>query len=316
LLRNKKRLRIIIFLSTFANREKEVILLARDAELDRLKSVMDKTFAKQQAAYQELKLTGDRRYQIKQELDISWQKVQAARESMDKAYRENQINWDNYKSQREKISREIDIAKSRADILHSQMSASFDNASNAYNYGNKSAAPSYASEGRRYKEELQFANMEVKQLIARAKSLSLPTDSFRQYQATFKLAQSQHNVVQGSYAAAKNDNEQAKKRFEQAKKDHSEAKEFFQNRLAAIKAEQASREQKNQNILMIVNPEVAFMDGKQVKFKPRNDGTGKIDIYFGGIFESDGYGHGHIVVDDCSNVIYMRQQFKKSGIYS
>lgn len=257
-----------------------------------------------------MKTTGDRRGQIKRELDTSWQKVQSARETMDRAYQESQRAWDYYKSQREGISRQIDTTKSMADSLHSQMSTAFDNASNAYNYGDKSSAPSYAAEGHRYKAELQSANAEVKRLIGQSKSLVRPNDSFKSCQADFKSAQAAHKSVQSRYVIAKADNERAKKIFEQAKKDHKRAKEAFQQRLYILKAEKASREAKNRSVLMVANPEVAFMDGKQVKFKPRNNGTGKIDIYFGGVIGSDSYGHGHIVVDGNSNVIYMRQQFK------
>lgn len=284
--------------------------MVKDPELDRLKEEQDRTFEKQQRAYQDLKSTGDRRGKIKEELDVSWQKVQTAREAMDGAYRENQRNWDYYKSQREIISRQIDCAKSKADSLHSQMAAAFDRASNAYNCGDRSSAPGYAAEGHRYKAELQTANAEVKSLITKVKSLPRPNDSFRSYQEIFKSYKAKHKVIQDRYAIAKRDNELAREQFDQARQDHQQAKRAFQDRLARVKAERASNEAKNRSMLMVVDPEVAFMNGKQVKFKPRNDGSGKIDIYFGGMLDSDGYGHGHIVVDRDSNVIYMRQQFK------
>ncbi|MCR5700511.1 MAG: hypothetical protein K6G49_03785 [Candidatus Saccharibacteria bacterium] len=47
--------------------------------------------------------------------------------------------------------------------------------------------------------------------------------------------------------------------------------------------------------------------GQDAKIKPRNDGSGKTDIYFGGSnIAGDGYGHGHAVIDREGNVIYLR----------
>lgn len=47
--------------------------------------------------------------------------------------------------------------------------------------------------------------------------------------------------------------------------------------------------------------------GEDAKIKPRNDGSGKTDIYFGGSNTAgDGYGHGHAVIDREGNVIYLR----------
>jgi hypothetical protein len=169
-------------------------------------------------------------------------------------------------------------------------------------------APGYAAEGHRYKAELQSANAEVKRLIGEAKSLSHPSDSFKSYQAVFKSAQSEHESVQSRYVLAKSANERAKERFEQAKRNHQQAKEAFQDRLASIKAEKASREVKNRGMLMVVASNIGYMDGKQVKFDYRSDG--KINVFFGGIGNPDGYGHGHIVIDQESNVVYMRQPFK------
>lgn len=55
--------------------------------------------------------------------------------------------------------------------------------------------------------------------------------------------------------------------------------------------------------------QMVYVGDKPAKVKPRRDGSGIVDIYFGGVDSPDGVGHGHIVFNGV-DVEYMRQPFK------
>lgn len=47
--------------------------------------------------------------------------------------------------------------------------------------------------------------------------------------------------------------------------------------------------------------------GQDAKVVPKKDGSGKIDVYFGGLNAAgDGIGHGHATIDANGNVTYLR----------
>ena len=47
--------------------------------------------------------------------------------------------------------------------------------------------------------------------------------------------------------------------------------------------------------------------GQDAKVVPKKDGSGKIDVYFGGLNAAgDGLGHGHATIDVNGNVTYLR----------
>ncbi|MCL2869373.1 hypothetical protein FWF48_01005 [Candidatus Saccharibacteria bacterium] len=283
--------------------------MSKDAELERLKTEQSATFNKQQNAFQTMKAAGDRRSAIKRELDASWERVCAARETMNNAYESNQQAWNYYKQQMDSLSSQIEQAKSRADDAHRSMGNAFDRASYAYEHDEKASAPGYAAEGRSYQARRDEYNIEVKRLIEQSKSLQKPSNTdFDIYKRAYNEVKASHSQVQSQYGGAKQEHESAKAVFEAARQAHRQAKEAFQRRLNEVKAQKASYEDKNRGMLMVIAPDIGYMDGKQVKFEYRKDG--KINVFFDGIGDPVGYGHGHIVIDEHSDVIYMRQPFK------
>jgi len=275
----------------------------RGNELGRLKAEKNKAFRRQQSAYQELESTGDHRTQAKKELDVSWQKLQSAKERMDNAYHDNQQTWDRYKSQQESLSRQIEYEKSQADSLHQHMSDAFDRASNEFSYGDKSLAPAYAAEGNRYKAELQSVNAEVKGLVAQSKSLPRPNSSFQSCKASYNTAKSELQSTQNHYSLAKAEHESAKARFRQARREFQQANEAFKARLRKVKAENEHEYEKQRDVARKAGVPESQIDAVKVRYDPLK---GKNDVYFGGLGEADGLGHGHAVVDDSGNIEYLR----------
>ncbi|MCL1839764.1 hypothetical protein FWF89_02060 [Candidatus Saccharibacteria bacterium] len=74
--------------------------MPRNPEIDRLKERSDQAFADKQAAYDRMKPLGDLRSELRAEMDASWDKVQAARLEMNRAFERQQNDWDAYKSER------------------------------------------------------------------------------------------------------------------------------------------------------------------------------------------------------------------------
>jgi len=277
--------------------------------LDRLRAECDRAFEKQQAAYQTMKTAGEERSRVKNELDRNWENVSSLRSRTDRAYESQQAEWDSYKSRRDAISREIDAARARADSLHSQMSAAFDRASDAFNYGDKAAAPSYAAEGRAYKSQLEAANNEVKRLINEVKSMPRPSGDFQYYKNQYDNAKCAHDSVKLRYRAVKQAHESAKSAFEAAKAAHARAKEAFQKTLADVKATREKRSLDDQRLMERAGIPIGYRsDCKVVK---ESDGT--VNFYFGGLGGKDGSYHGHIAMDFMGNITYYRNPFEDHG---
>jgi hypothetical protein len=250
-------------------------------------------------------------------MNQEFERMQASRTQNDRV-------WGEYKRIRDYNNARISSLKSQADSAYQSMINAFERASNAFNYGDKASAPSYSAEGKNYKATLQSLNAEIRTLGAEVKSAKARAESasggitdgcaFNSAKARFQAAKKEHELVQTKFKSVKADYDCAKVAFKSAKADHAKAKEAFQVRLTMLKAEKASRESKNAKALMVVTGEIGYMDGKMVKIKLKNDGSGKVDIFFGGLdLVGDGIGHGHIVVDDY-NVVYMRQPWKTKNI--
>ena len=62
--------------------------------------------------------------------------------------------------------------------------------------------------------------------------------------------------------------------------------------------------------------EIGTMFGQNAKVRPRDDGSGKVDVYFGGLMGAgDGFAHGHAVIDRNGNVTYLRDAWQDHEDY-
>ena len=56
--------------------------------------------------------------------------------------------------------------------------------------------------------------------------------------------------------------------------------------------------------------------GQDAKIRQRNDGSGKTDVFFGGLSAAgDGTGHGHAIIDRDGNVTYLRDAWQDHDDY-
>lgn len=297
----------------------------RDEELDRLKSEQDRTFNQQQEAYQHKKRLDDEKNRLYKIAQNAWQRRSSARDEMKREYERMQAErsrndavWDEYKRIRDSNNGRIDALTQQADDLYQRMVGCFERASDAYNYGDKSSAPGYAAEGRQYQALLKSVNgeksrlcNEVKSAKAYAESFSGKADStlFHNAKIQFETAKREHETAESAFKEAKQRAEFAKREFECAKQNHKSAKEAFQQRLKQVRSEKKRRQDSDKNLMERANIPYYYRNRCKVKREP--DGT--VNFYFGGIGNSDGYGHAHVSMDSSGNITYNRDVFDTHG---
>ena len=209
--------------------------MSKDPELSRLKVEMDRLFDLKQSAYQEMKAAGKERARAKDDLDSAWDQVQSAREDMNNAFEERQRAWDDFKSELDRLSHAIDEAGETANYYHERMQSLFEEAHNAYEYGNKADASSYSAEAREYRDLRDQYNAEKSELIAERRNVQKPSDdNFNYYKSAYEKAKQNHAYYQNVYHDKKEVHESAKEKFEDAQNAHANALEAYRTRKAEL----------------------------------------------------------------------------------
>ncbi|MDR3298321.1 MAG: putative nuclear RNA export factor SDE5 [Candidatus Nomurabacteria bacterium] len=317
--------------------------MPRNPEVYRLKAIADQAFAAKQAAYDRMEPIGQHRHDLNKRLNKSWDEVCSAREEMNSAYERQQVEWESYKSERDSLSAQIDAVARDANRAHEAMRGAFDRASDAYNSGDKASALLYASEGRGYQYERNSCNEEKGRLISIAKSMTPPSSDFHRFKERYNNLMDTHKALQAEYKLIKSQYEMARDEFSRAKKQCDIAKAAFERIIEAERAKwhdeackecgatirvniewshppsfcKACKEKfKNAHKKQVANVEKAIMhsnssewgrfNDENARIKPRNDGSGKVDVYYGGLSaDGDGLGHGHVVIQE-DQVVYLR----------
>jgi membrane protein involved in colicin uptake len=271
----------------------------RDAEIDRLKSDQDRAFQQKQDAWRAQ--------------DQAWNRRQAARDTMDRAYAAKQEEYENQNAAWQDLQQVRDYNGPRIESLNSQqetaydnMRNAFDNASSAHESRDGASARAYADDGHAYKAEAQEAVAERRQLVdeireARARHEAIKPD-FQRAKADFDRARDEHN-------RAKAEHEGARDEFKRAKADFDRAKNAFQARLEVVRADRQQRKNDKRSVAERAGVPYQYLDELWVSTDP----DGSVNIYFGGVGEPNGPGHGHYSMDSSGNVTYQRDPFDPHG---
>lgn len=298
--------------------------MSRDYELDRLRSEEQSLFQAKQSAWQRWHDAQERTnaaYDLSQE---AWNTRVSAKETMSHEYNQMVRNSDNYRDVWDEYGRIrdynnscIESLKSEADYEHQQMQECFNQASLAYESGDKASAPYYSQLGHEHKDRRNELNAEISELANKVKEarrnaewLAPKTDSseFHAAKAEFDHAKSEHQRLDAEFKRLKEESKRLKTEFDNLNNQYKQAKEAFQKRLSQIKEQKNAMIRKVESTLM---PATGRFDGKVAKVVERNDGSGKTDVYFGGMNpEGDGLGHGHAVIESSGQVTYLRGQFQ------
>lgn len=313
--------------------------MSRNPELDRLKAEQQSLFEQKQIAFQRLKDLQERTNAAHDIMQSAWDERTRAREHMNRefearrsAYSHRDLIWDEYGRVRDYNNSKIESLKHKADTEHRAMQNCFEQASNAYQYGNKSEAPYYSQQGHEHKDrrdelnaEISKLAREVKQAKANAEALAPRVDSsvFNYAKSAFESAKTRHESAQAEFKRLKAQRDSARAEFDRLQSQFKQAQAVFQRRLEEIKSERSARDKRvvdKVNMALVHEKGGAFylgsIFGQNAKIRPRNDGSGKIDIFFGGLNATgDGIGHGHAIIDRDGNVTYLRDAWQEHDDY-
>lgn len=273
--------------------------MAPDAELDRLKTDQDRAYQRKQDAWQAQ--------------DQAWRQRSDAREATDRAYHEKQrayegqdASWQDFQRVRSYNGPRIDSLNSQQEAAFENMKSAFDRASSAHESRDGASARMYADEGHGYKAESQAAVAERRQLVQEIR------DARDRHEATkpaFQHAKAKFDRVRDEHSRAKADHEQKQTEFKRAKADFDRAKTAFLARLEIVRSERKQRKDDKRSLAERAGVPYQYRD--EVYVSTETDGT--INIYFGGVGEPNGPGHGHYAMDSRDKVTYRREPFDPHG---
>ena len=296
--------------------------MARNYELDSLKSREQEAFHRKQAAYQQYMEAKARTSEAHDDMQFAWDERCSAREEMNSEYEAMQRSSENYREVWDEYGRIRDASNSRieslryeADSEHEMMKDCFERASDAYEYGDKSEAPIHSAEGHEHKERRDALNDEIKALAqeihdarATAEWRTPKTDSsaFHRAKDDFRRAKAHHESMQAEFRRLKAERDRLKAEFDSAKEEHAQLKEEFQRKLAEVKANYQRERDRT-----LDKAGVRYSERKDAKIVKKADGT--TQVYHGGLGSGDGLGHGHTALDQFGNKTYDRGAFEDHG---
>ena len=313
--------------------------MLRNPELDRLKSRQQSLFEQKQAAFQRFKDLQEQTNVAYRTMQACWDERVRARERMNREFEAMQSTyscsdsvWSEYTRIRDRNNSKIESLKYEADIEHRAMQECFDEASSAYQYGDKSDAPYFSQQGYEHRDRRNALNAEiselareVKQAKANAEALAPKTDpsAFNRAKSSFEQAKSRHESAQAEFNALKNQLYSVKADFEHLQEKFKQAQAAFNHKLEEVKSELNLKKHQvidKVNMALVHEKGGAFylgsIFGQDAKIRSRNDGSGKTDVFFGGLSGSgDGAGHGHAIIDRDGNVTYLRDAWQNHDDY-
>lgn len=302
--------------------------MSRNPELDRLKAEQQLLFEQKQVAFQRFKDLQEQTNVVYDVMQSAWEERTRARERMNSEFEARQSAcshrdsvWDEYGRIRNYNNSRIESLKYEADTEHRAMQDCFEQASNAYQYGDKSEAPYYSQQGHEHKDRRDALNAEISELArevkqakanAEASAPRVDSSAFNYAKSAFESAKVRHESAQTEFKRLKTMRDSAKAEFDRLQSQFKQAQAAFQRKLEEVRSERAAREQRavDKVNMALIKSNAYYLGtifGQDAKVVPKRDGSGKIDVYFGGLNpEGDGFGHGHATIDADGNVRYLR----------
>lgn len=309
--------------------------MSRNPELDRLKAEQQSLFEQKQAAFQRFKDLQKRTHIAHDVMQSAWDERTRAREHMNRefearqsAYSHRDSVWDEYGRIRDYNNSRIESLKYEADAEHRAMQDCFEQASNAYQYGDKSEAPYYSQQGHEHKDRRDALNAEISELArevkqakanAEASAPRISSYAFDSAKSAFESAKARHESAQAEFKRLKAQRDSAKAEFDRLQAQFKQAQAAFNRRLEEVKSERALRKQQSVNKvnMALIKSNTHYLGtlfGQNAKVVPHGDGT--THVFFGGLNAAgDGMGHGHAVIDRDGNVTYLRDAWQDHDDY-
>jgi hypothetical protein len=273
--------------------------MARDAELDRLKVAQDHAFQRKQDAYKVQETAWQRRSRARDELN-------SAHEAQQRAYATQVAAWEQYQRVRSDNGPRIDSLNSQQENAFQSMKNACDRASSAHNMRDGASARMYADEGHRYKGEAQRC------VTGRRRPVQDIRDAKERFSSTrppFQHAKDYFDRAKREHDSAKDDHDRKQTDFSRAKKEFDEAANAFRTRLETVRAESQRKRDEKRSLAERAGVPYQYRDSVWISRQP----DGAVNIYFGGIGNPNGLGHGHYAMDASGHVTYRRDPFNTRG---
>ena len=296
--------------------------MPRSAELDSLFARKQEAFERKQAAFQKYVDARNRANEAYDKMQSAWGQRVAAREEMNREFESMQQSkdsrdaiWADFNRLCQENSSRINQIRREADMEHEMMKNCFDSASAAYEYGNKADAPMYASEGHAHKDRRDSLNAEVGRLIqeinnakanAKWQTSGLCGSSFQSAKSNFNNAKMLHESAGAEFKSAKAERDAYRAEFDSAQAEFERLRDACQRKLNEIKA---NNQKERDRILDKAG--VSYLNRQDAKIVKKADGT--TQVYHGGLGSGDGFGHGHVALDQSGKKTYSREAFEKHG---
>lgn len=296
--------------------------MSRNYELDSLKSREQDAFQRKQVAFQRYADVRDRCNEAHDAMQTAWEERASTKEEMNREWEEMQRArenygevWDEYGRIRDQHNYEIERLRAEADSEHQQMIDCFEQASSCYDFGDKSEAPYWSSQGHDHKDRRDQLNEEVSRLCQEVKDAKCEaqwrapkTDSsaFHRAKEAFERAKSRHESAQAEFKRLKVERDRLKDEFNSAQAEHVRLKEEFQRKLEEVKS--ANKRERDRTL---DKAGVRWSERNDAKIVKKADGT--TQVYHGGLGKGDGLGHGHTALDQFGNKTYDRDAFAEHG---
>ena len=296
--------------------------MPRSAELDSLFARKQEAFVRKQAAFQKYIDAKNRANEAHDRMQLAWNQRVTAREEMNREYNSMQQSkgsrdaiWADFNRVRQGNSSRIDQLRQEADMEHEMMKNCFDSASAAYSYGNKADAPMYSSEGHAHKERRDYLNAEVGRLIqeinsaksnAKWQTSSSHSNSFQCAKSNFDNAKMMHESAEAEFKSAKAERDTYKAEFDSAQAEFERLNDACQRKLNEIKENNRKERER-----ILDKAGVGYLNRQDAKIVKKADGT--TQVYHGGLGSGDGFGHGHVALDQSGKKTYSRDVFEKHG---
>lgn len=269
--------------------------MAKDAELDRLKSAQDAAFQCKQSAYDAQNTAWNRRVNANTTMCHAYDEKQ-------RVYAEQTDAWNNLQRIRDRNGPQIDRLNAQQEAAFQKMKQAFDNASAAHDRRDGASARSYADDGHRYKTEAQGCVNERRRLVEEIRSARAQHKAMR---LTFQRAKAEFDSAKRAYDATKADYMRVQQAFEQAKAEFDQAVKAFKFRLEVIKAASQKQREDWRNIAQQASVPYEYLNNTKV----RRNSDGSYDVFYGGAGRPDGFGHGHATLDRFGKATHDRRPF-------
>ncbi len=285
-----------------------------------LQDALDQARDRQQELYEVQQRAWERRRSAEED-------TSRARETKQDAYDDQQAAWEELNRLRDRNGPRIGALREEHDDMFERIQSLSSDIDSAFASGDREHAFEMIEEVKQLRSdihdlppqwrELSDEIREAKEAHARASEYFKPLQAefvqlrsisdaaiaeHKAVSADFQAAKAAKREAQAEFDAAKAEHERRTDEFRAAKAEHERAKDAFNRRLSELRAEQERHKADKRSLAQQAGVPSQYLDDVWVSI----DADGNVNIYFGGVGEPVGDGHGHYAMDPSGQVTYRR----------